>query len=142
MGTYELIEHDADIGIRVTASSFEELFSTAGHALFAIIADPSSIEKTSVEHIAVEEDSPEDLMVAWLSELLYLHSAGKFLGREVSDLTIESAGERVRLAARVAGETYNPARHVILEEIKTVTYHGLELMEQNGTWFCEVILDV
>jgi SHS2 domain-containing protein len=141
MGEYELIEHDADIGIRVTAPSEEDLFSTAGNALFAILADLSSIEPRSREHIQVAEDSLEDLMVAWLSELAYLHSSKSFLGREISHVEL-CRGKAFRLTADVVGETYDPDRHVILEEIKTVTYHGLKVAEHNGQWTCEVILDV
>jgi SHS2 domain-containing protein len=142
MGEFELIEHDADIGIRVTASSLEELFVTAGKAFFSILIDLSSVDPDTTKRIEADEETLEDLMVGWLSELLFVHSSTKFLGREVSALALDRRPDAFHLTADVCGERYDPGRHVILEEIKTVTYHGLKVAEDKGRWVCEVILDI
>ncbi|MCL6554479.1 MAG: archease, partial [Firmicutes bacterium] len=44
MGTYEVIDHTADVGIVVRAASLPELFETAAEGMFSFIVDPAGVE--------------------------------------------------------------------------------------------------
>ena len=75
MESYELIDHTADIGIRVAAKDLKGLFVNAAYAMFNIIVEqskpPRSAEKKEMK-INLQGQSREDLLVRWLSELLSL----------------------------------------------------------------------
>ena len=71
---YEIIEHTADIGIRVRGKEMKDLFTGSALAMFDIIAEritatPSTPEKVV---IAQKANTIEDLLVYWLNELLSL----------------------------------------------------------------------
>ena len=87
MKRYEQFEHTADIGIRVFGKDLKELFENAAFGMFDLVADLEGI-KTSIEETVEEDaDNAEELLVAWLDELLY-----RFYTKEIifSKFQIES----------------------------------------------------
>ena len=75
MKTYELIDHTADVGIKAYGSSISKAFENAAKGMFDIITDKSEIESIGQYDIKIKSQDLEQLLVDWLSELLYLHSA-------------------------------------------------------------------
>ena len=71
-GTYREIEHTADLGVEITAADLPALFASAGEALYALIADPATIENREAIKVSATGANPEDLLHAWLCELLAL----------------------------------------------------------------------
>jgi SHS2 domain-containing protein len=55
---------------------------------------------------------------------------------EVSDLG------NGRFEARAWGEGFYDGRHVIRREVKAVTFHQLEVKQEQGQWRARVILDL
>lgn len=137
MKTYELIEHTADIGIRVQGKDLKELFANAAEAIFDIIAEKStkSPPEETIEIRQSAEDT-EELFINWLNELLSLSSAkelifSKFLIKKI---------DRNRLEAAVIGSPMEGYK--VNVEVKAATYHQLKLQESESGWQAEVILDV
>jgi len=48
----------------------------------------------------------------------------------------------MRLKALLRGETYDPARHRIKQEIKAVTYHQAAVEKTAAGWRARVVFDV
>jgi SHS2 domain-containing protein len=138
MKRYETFDHTADIGIRVFGRTVEEVFVNGAWALFDLLTDVNTIQETLVREIAVEGADREDLLVHWLSELLFLCEGEGFLFREFSISSL--AGTSLKAMAR--GEIFDPSRHRFKTEIKAVTYHQVELAEKEGIWVGRVIFDV
>lgn len=140
MKKYELIEHTADIGIRIFGKDYNELFANAAFGLFDHIADLSHIKCNHVEQITIKSTNIEELLVDWLNELLYLFSVKKYLFCQFS-VTVE---EKKNLKAIVKGVKLNPAdlEKIIKLEIKAATYHGLKIEQRNNLFVGEVIFDV
>jgi SHS2 domain-containing protein len=88
--------------------------------------------------VVVEADDRADLMVRWLSELNFLHVTEGWL---FCAFDLEERTDR-RLVATVRGERIHPGRHVIYTEIKAVTYHGLEIRQDEDGWHAQVIFDL
>jgi len=137
-GSFREIEHTADLGIEVTASSLAGLFSTTGEALFALIADPKNLEARDAIAVAAGGDGPEELLHAWLRELLAQFNLTGFVATrcEVRKIT------RERVEGIVTGEKLDLKRHRFYTEIKGVTYHDFRVWEENGSWRARVIFDV
>ena len=140
MGSFEVFEHTADVGLRVEASSIEELFVEAARGLFALtVENPEAIEPRRTVTIELESENLEGLFVDWLRELIYRFETEHLLLR---DFRIElSAGNR-RLRAECTGELADWTRHLPDNELKAVTYHGLRVEQTPNGWEAEVILDI
>ncbi len=137
-GSFREIDHTADLAIEVTASNLAGLFSTAAEALFALIADPQSIEPRDQIAAAATGEGPEELLHAWLCELLAQFNLNGFVAArcEVERIT---AG---RVDGTIQGEKLDLTRHRFYTEIKGVTYHDFKVWEENGSWHARIIFDV
>jgi SHS2 domain-containing protein len=136
MKSYELVEHTADVGVKAYGKTVAEAFEHAAEGMFDIITDESTIDSIGEYDIQLESPDLEQLLVDWLSKLLFLNDAenlvfGKF------QVTIDAN----RLSARVFGEKYNKKKHKMGVEIKAVTYHMLQVHE-TGPIFVQVLFDI
>ena len=138
MGPFRILEHTADIGFEAFGSTREEVFANAGRALFHIIAEPNTVVPRESVEIRVEGNGPLDLLVNWLSELLFLQDAEGWL---IRDFEIHSLTDRA-LAAAGRGEPYDPARHRLKLLVKAVTYHQLALEQTPACWRAQVYVDI
>ncbi len=137
-GTYREIEHTADLGVEITAADLPALFASAGEALYALIADPATIENREAIKVSATGANPEDLLHTWLCELLALFNVEGFVGKRC-EITYISDGQ---VQGRVSGEKLDLKRHAFHTEIKGVTYHDFKVWQEAGAWHARVIFDV
>lgn len=134
-GSFELLEHTADIGIRATGDTLEDAFAAAAEALASILGVwfPGEGESRVVR---VEGRDPEALLVAWLDEVLYLREAedAVFGGFEV-----RSIGDELEAVVRLAPEA---GRRIEGQDVKAATYHRLEVRRGPEGAEARVYLDV
>lgn len=140
MKPYELFEHTADIGLRLSGATREELFRNAALGLAELITDPRSLEKEEAfeEPLEVESAQAEELLAVWLRELLFRFSTALKIPLQISFETHEDT----RIKARVRFARFDPRRHEQRYEIKAVTYHGYRCEKTPQGYFAEVILDI
>jgi SHS2 domain-containing protein len=136
--TFREIEHTADLAIEVTAHDLASLFSVAGEGLYSLIADPSTIEPRNEIVVSAVADKPDELLHAWLCELLGAFNVQGFVGKhcEITKLT----GSRAE--GKIKGENLDLGRHWFRTEIKGVTYHDFRLWRSGDTWHARIIFDV
>lgn len=139
MGTFELFEHTADVGLRIRAADLDDLFRSAAEGLMAtIVANLSEVLPTDSESVALEAETQVDLLAAWLNELIFRSETRHRLYSR-----FEVHVEASTLHATIQGEPMNPDRHKLDHEVKAATHHGLGLQQlANGQWLAEVILDI
>ena len=135
---FEILDHTADIGLIVYGKNLRTLFENAGEGFFHLITDLKKVEDRVERRIELEGEALERLMVDWLTELLYLHDVEHLLLKE---FRVESAGED-GLKAVVKGEPFQEGIHAIKTEIKAVTYHQIEVREEEKGWRARIIFDL
>jgi SHS2 domain-containing protein len=137
-GSFEFIDHTADIGIRVQAPTLEDLFETAGLAFTELVTDVDSLDCRVERRFQLEEGDIETLLVSWLQELLYLLDTESLVfGRFQVKL------DNLSLEAVAWGDVFDPNLHTMKTEIKAVTYHQLEVTKKNDQgWETQVIFDI
>jgi len=138
MKPYELIDHTADMGLKIYGESLEDLFRNAGLALFDLITDIALLRPLDRRSFSLERDRVDDLLVEWLGSLLYLFDTEQLLVCGFPILSIEGCS----LVAEAVGELFSPDRHAIKTIIKAATYHQLEVVRRGAIWQATVILDV
>ena len=134
---YELIEHTADVGIRVKGADLKDLFKNAAIAMFDIVAARKT-EANPPKKIIVKQsaDNLEELFINWLNELLYLSATKDLI---FSDLQIARLNEKGIEAIAAGSDMKN---YKMNTEIKAATYHQLKLKQIESGWQAEVIFDV
>ena len=130
MHSYEVFEHTADIGIIACGKTLEEAFGNAAYGLFDTMVYAERIQPVGVYRVKVTSQSLEDLLVDFLSELLYVFSVEYFV---MSEFEVKiHRGEDFSLEAVCRGEPYSREKHGIKTEIKAVTYHILKVDEKKN----------
>jgi SHS2 domain-containing protein len=138
MKRFEILDHTADIGLVIYGENLKALFENAGEAFFRLITDLRKVRRRVERRINIGRESLDRLMVDWLSELLYLHDVENLL---FQGFKVESVGKD-GLKAIVKGEPFREGVHVIKTEVKAVTYHRIEVRQENGRWRAQIILDL
>jgi SHS2 domain-containing protein len=136
---YEFFGTTADKGILARGRDLRELFVNAARGLMALmVEDPAAVLPAERRAVRLVAGSSEGLLVAWLSELLYLYEVDGFL---VADAVLDRLDE-TGLAAHLAGEPFDPGRHRAAGHVKAVTYHGLEITRDADGLRAPIIVDV
>lgn len=132
---YKILEHKADLKIKVFGKGKEELFQNALLGM-AESQKPEIAEKKKVKRaIKIKSLDLPTLLVDFLSEALYQSQVNKEVYFEAkfkkfSDIEIE--GELIGQKVERFGE-----------DIKAVTYHNLDVRQkENGIWEAEVLFDI
>ena len=134
MTGFEIMDHTADVGIRATGTTLEEVFANAARGMFHVI---STVQRNADRTIRFQLDSHdvESLLYNFLSELLYRSEAENLLFTDF-DLTIQDN----RLRCEAMGFSRTPCD--IDTEIKAVTYHGLKVQRDGEIWIVQVLFDI
>ena len=141
MKKFELLEHTADAGVRVFGESTEELFANAAVALFSLMAPATEAANGLAKTVSLTAQKLDELLIAWLNELIALFYAELFLPAHFS-VCLQEDGGTIRLSAELKGAPYVPGRDSVAMEIKAATYHGLRVAKTAGGYVAEVIFDV
>lgn len=138
MKRYEQFPHTADIGVRVFGKDVKELFENAAFAMFDIIADLENLTGDAIETVDLEAPDQEELLVAWLDELLYKFYTKQliFYKFQVEELT------ETHLRAKAIGRPVGANRNRLKTEIKAATYSDLSIKKSGEGFEVEIIFDV
>ena len=135
---FELFEHTADLGLRVTSIDLDGLFRDAASGLFAMIAEPAPHGRPAGRReFEITGERHDFLMVDWLTELLYVFDTERLLSGEF-EVTVHGSG----LRASAACFALDVEDYRVLREVKAITYHGLKVERTADGWLAEVIVDI
>jgi SHS2 domain-containing protein len=139
-GRHRFFAHTADVGAEIRAATLRGLFGGAARALFELLGDPRTVRPLRCRRIRVRGATPEDLLVRWLSEIVYLRETG---GWAFASCAVERV-DRLRCAAAgvLRGEPFDARRHPAGREVKAVTYHQIALRRSRGQWRVRIVFDV
>ena len=133
---YRILSHTADTGIATRADTLGEVIANAAFAMFDLSYDTSGAAADRTIEFSVQAESPPDLLVEVLAELLYLS--------ETQDLAFFRFGvdaDVPRATVRATG-----VNTALLDlrgpPIKAVTYHDLRCEPIEDHWEARVIFDV
>jgi SHS2 domain-containing protein len=135
---FELLDHTADVGIVAHGASLEEAFEHAALGMFSVMVELDTVREREERRVEVEADDLEGLLVAWLSELLYLVDTEGLLFRRFKVVGLD---ER-HMQAHAWGEPIDPERHRLGVGIKAVTRHMLAIERQPTGYRVRVIFDI
>ena len=136
-GRFEVLEHTADVGLRLLGDSPEEVFEAAAVGLASLQGAwvPGEGQPHPVE--AAAGDLP-GLLVTWLDEVLYMLESRDAVMGEVSVDEVADGVVSGTLRLEPRGD-----RNLESVGVKAATLHRVRFeREPNGTWSADVYLDV
>ena len=137
-GSWQHIEHDADIGVCGYGPDAASAFEQAGLALTAIITGLDKVEAKHSYSVHCEAPNLELLFTEWLNQIIYLMSTEKIL---FSQFQVNINGNT--LDAIIHGDAINQQHHEPAVEIKGATFTGLQVAQRDdGSWQACTIVDV
>ncbi len=136
--SYTLLDHTADLRIRVVGADLASLYENAGLALFDLIVQGPATGDGDATELHLTGQDRADLLVNFLREILYLWTGHEKVVTMVRVTHITD----VSLSARVATVDFVPRRQHIVHEIKAVTYHQIEVGRTETGWQAMVVFDI
>lgn len=137
-GRFRLLAHTADIGLEATAPSREALFEVTARGLKTLLFGASPAAGTLRREVTLEAGDTAELLVAWLNEILAFSEMAHAVPASFQIHDLKECG----LTATIAGEPFDPSRHVVERSAKAVTYHKLVVEERDGGWYARVYIDL
>lgn len=129
---FEEIEHTADWALRVWAPDLPAFFEQAVAGMYHLMGAKWQNAPLEKFRLTLTGEDPETLLVAFLSEILYLLEKGKIAHvfyLEFQDKSLSAELECLPLKA-------------IDKEIKAVTFHNLTILRKNGLLEATITFDV
>ena len=128
-----------DAFIEVTGDTMEEAFENAGMSVVDTIVDIKSVENKEEREIEIYANDLKGLLYSWLEEIIILTITDGFVGKTFNvEIT---KNERYHLVAKVIGEEINFEKHHFKMEIKSPTYHLMEITDEKPI-LMQFILDL
>jgi SHS2 domain-containing protein len=133
---FQILEHKADLKIRVFGKTKEELFENAMLGMFEAAKYESTKQPTTKQLTTkIKAFDLSSLLVDFLSEILYLVETKKLIFEKVE---FKKFTEN-EIEANLIGE---PLKRMGVH-IKGVTYHELDIsQEKDGTWQATILFDI
>lgn len=135
---FKTIEHTADTGFEVHGATLVELFENAGLVLFHLLWNSRAQPDDQPVAIQVSGLDPEELLVSFLEEFIYLQDAREFV---FTRLSVQEVGSE-RVSATAWGHLFQKGMDEARLVVKAVTYHQIRVREDNSGWVARVVLDI
>lgn len=129
------VEHTADLALELWAPTEPALWEEAALALIEILTGGAAVAPSAEREVRLNTIDREDRLVQWMNEVLYWATVEGFL---VTGAALRTDGEA--LVGRAAGHA--GGQHLLEAELKSATYHDLEVIRADGLWRARVVVDV
>lgn len=139
---FEFLEHISDAFVAAHGNTLEEAFENAALAMFEVMTDTSTIQPRSRDTIRVEAEDTYSLLYTWLEQLLIKFETQGTLYSKFKLDKIEKTPTGYRLKATIFGEPFNPEKHPSKTAVKAVTYHQMEIAEDQEGVTIKVLFDI
>jgi|TARA_Y100001960_G_scaffold151207_1_gene159532 SHS2 domain-containing protein len=125
--SYKTLEHATDAIIEVTANNLKEAFQIAGISVIDTILDSSKVDENDSRKLVVKGKDLKYLLYNWLEEIIILTITDGFAGKRIVIDILKN--ENYEIHAEVFGEMINLKKHEFKVEIKSPTFHEMEIKE-------------
>ena len=127
--SYKYLEHSTDAFIEVRAKTLEEAFLVAGKSVVETIIDLKNIQEIEEKNINVKGRNLLNLLYNWLEEIVTITITDGFAIRNFS-VNIKKNKE-YQIVSKVSGEKLDLKKHNFKVEIKSPTFHLMEINEND-----------
>ncbi|MGB9625100.1 MAG: archease [Phycisphaerae bacterium] len=135
---YEILDHTADMLLRIRGQDIRTLFANALAALYAVLGQLAAGPSVQPRLIRLTAGNREELLHDWLAEALYYAEVRHEVLRDVRFVELTDTA----LVAQAAGAALDMDRCAFDREIKAVTYHELAIRQEGDGLVATVVIDI
>lgn len=139
---FEFLEHPADKWVHAWGPNLAAAFEQCVYALMQTMTELDQISATFSYEINIQEDEKGALLVAFLSEFLFLFDTNQYIFNNVFIDRLENENNIWTLHAIAQGEPFNLEKHIQDTEVKAITYSYLEISEEINRVDIKIIYDI
>ena len=140
---YEFLNHPADVWVHAWGKTFEEAIENCVYALMETMFEGNIIENKITREISVEENTKGSLLVAFLSEFLYIFDTEYLIFNHVKiDQIVKNSSGKLEIHAVGQGEVFDASKHIPDIEVKAITYSYLEIKETKKRTDIKIVYDI
>ena len=137
-----MLDHTADIGFEIEAPTLEDLFDETRRALLMTMFERPPERGEEERPVRLSGTDLEILLVRWINELVYFIQGAGFVPVHAEIQIREADRGSFFLEALLAGAPLDLEGYGWQGEIKSATFHGLDVTQGSKGWRTRVILDV
>lgn len=131
---YEILEHTADLRIKVKGEDLKKLFRSSLEAM-ADIMSPNKEKKTSSgKKISISAPDRTALLIDFLNEVLTNANIEK---KVYSDVTFNKLTDN-----KLEAEIHGVSAEKFKEDIKAVTFHEADIQKNKGFLETNIVFDI
>lgn len=138
---FEILEHTADVGLRAFGKTLAEVFANAAQGMIAVALEgeneAAEIGANQVRKLAARGEDREELLVHFLSEVLYALDTEGWRFTEFRVQPLKSN----RIEAEGRGSRRELSEHSRIA-VKAVTYHQVRVAQTDKGWEAVVYFDI
>jgi len=138
---HKYFETMADIGIFAEEDSLERAFEESARALSNLMVDINSIDKKIKRKIVVCSEDLYGLLYDFLTNILIILDSEGIIFSDYN-VKIYNNNREYILECMAYGEKLDKEKHSPKMEIKAITYHKMEIKEENGKHIIRYIVDI
>ena len=140
-GGFRYLEHVTDAYIEAYGDSMEEAFSYAAKGTLNVMFEIKDIQGTSKVDFRIEGVDYYELLFNWLERVhLFITIDNQVISN--FELKISKLDSKYQLTGSGMAETIDIIKHGYKIEIKGVTYHEMEILQQGNQYKVKFILDL
>ncbi len=135
----------ADIAYEAYGKDLNELFENAALAIFELSANLKTIDANKKLEFGLENEKIENLLYDFLSEILFLKDSKYMVFKKVKAEIKENEmkeNKNFKLKAFLEGDTINPDKQQLENDIKAVTMHMFEVKKEKDGYKATVVVDI
>jgi len=140
-GGFRYLEHVTDAYIEAYGESMEEAFSYAAKGTVNVMFEIKEIQGTSKVNFRIEGVDYFELLFNWLERVHLLIAIDNQVISNF-ELKISKLDSKYQLTGSGMAETIDIIKHGYKIEIKGVTYHEMEILQQGNQYKVKFILDL
>ena len=138
-----MLDHTADVGFEVAeAPTLEDLFDESRRALLVTVFEEPPEKGKEERSVRLSAPDLETLLVRWINELVFFVQGDGFVPVRAEIRVREADDGEFSLEGRLTGAPLDLEEHGWQGEIKSATFHGLNVTQESEGWQAQVILDV
>ena len=144
MTKYKFLEDVAiaDIAYEAYGKDLNKLFENSAFAVFELSANLKTIKSRQKIEFGLESEKIENLLYDFLSEILFLKDSKYMVFKKVKVSIRQDKEMQYRLKAILKGDTINPQKQQLENDIKAVTMHMFEVKKMKSGYKATVVVDI
>ncbi len=138
---YKFLPHTADTMFKAYGKNIEELFENCALAVEEVMVDIKTLSNEEHYDITFENESLENLLYDFLSELIFVKDTEGLLFKEFQ-IIISHKNKKYYLYASCKGCFIDREKHMLLNDAKAITKHEFEIKKEDVYYTAKVIVDI